>query len=613
MTVILLTHMAGTAEDLRLEATLERNSVSPGNPLYLYITFYGDRGASRPEVPTVDGLQIKYIGPAAKMTVINGKISQSTTHTYLVIPKKDGKFTIGPFFVDYDGQTYKSGAVELDVNASPAPVRGIGPSAPLTGGRSAYPAPAAAEPSQSIPYVSDNLFLTVDIEKRRVYVNEVVSVVIKVFVNNMGLKDIEYPRYPHEGFSVGEFEEPQRQRENYRGTRYDTLVFRQSLFGIKEGSYVLGPATLNCKMVIRQESSRRSSLFGRSIFDDDFFSSHLGGYRTQSIEIASEEIPVTILPFPEEGRPENFQGAVGYFDLDVNVDYKKVKVGDPIVLRMVISGRGNLDTVTAPKIAETDKFKIYEPQVTKKAGRKIYEQVLIPKSEEAKEVPEVSFSFFNPESEKYKVIKKGPFPVEVALQPESERVIKMVSTPGVEDMFYPQEKLGEDIIYIKEDIGSLRPKGEFLYKRGAFWALQLMPLALFAVFYAAYRKKERILKDKSYARFLKAPRKARKGLARARTYLARKDILPFYDTVFKTLQEYLGNRFNLPRGGVTEQIICDRLRPAGCDEKILKMLHDVLSECEMARYASFVPEKYEAEEVMEMVKKIIDYMEKIRL
>jgi hypothetical protein len=592
------------AQEERFEATLEMNRASAGNPLYLYLTFYGSRDVSRPEISSIEGLRIKYVGPSTKMTVVNGKVSRSITHMYLVIPLKSGKFDIGPFSVEYRGRIYNADAVTLTISDLP--------SRPPQPGPSAVPSPPVRGVPEEAPYVGDRIFLTMEVNKDQVYINESVFATIKVYVNEVGLKDIEYPAYSHEGFSAGEFFEPERSRETVHGAGYDVLVFRQHLFAIKEGDYVIGPAKLRCKMIVRKRTSRRASLFGSSIFDDDFFSSRFG-QNIYPIELESKDIPISILPFPVKGRPPDFQGTVGDFDMDVSVHPAKVKVGDPITLRMVISGRGNLDTVTVPRLDLTEKFKTYEPQVTKKGGKKIYEQILIPKTDEAKEIPEVSFSFFNPSSKEYETIRKGPFPVEVVEQPASERAVKMVSMPGVEQMFYPEEKIGKDIIHIKENMGKLHHKGQFLYRNWLFWFGQFIPLALFSVFYIGHKRKERIQKDESYARFLRAPRKARNGLARAKSYLARDDILPFYDVVFKTLQEYLGDRFNLPRGSVTGQVIEDRLHLVGCDEKIMEMLREVFFRCEVARYASSVPGGPEARETLEKVRKVIAHLEKVKL
>ncbi|MFC1570794.1 BatD family protein [Candidatus Omnitrophota bacterium] len=598
------------ADNIDLKASLEMNNVSVGNPLYLYVTLIGAQNVDRPETPTIDGLKVKYVGPSVEMSVVNGVVAQSITFTYLIIPLKGGSYEIGPFFVEHSGQMYKAGAVYLSVNSTP----GSRTATSSTAYRSSSAPTSAPAPrqqsSQQTPYVGDRLLLTMDIEKDELYINESVTVIIKLYVEGMGLRDIEYPTYSHEGFSVGEFTKPDRHRENYRGVRYDVLEFRQKLFGIKEGDYTLGPATLNCKMVMREGASRRTSIFGVSVFIDDPMGQ---GYKTYPVELKSGSIPVTILPFPRENKPANFQGAVGNFNFSADVTPRDVKVGDPVTLKMTISGHGNLDTVTAPAIESSDKYKTYEPQVSKKGDRKTYEQIVIPKTKDFKEVPAVSFSYFNPRRAKYETITKGPFPIRVAEQPESSKAIRMVAMPDKDHVFYPQEELGEDIIHIKENLGEVQRTGKFLYNSWLFWLFQLVPLGAFLSFYAAYRKRERILTDKSYARSLKAPRKARSGLAKAKAFLGKGEVASFYDSINKTLVEYLGNRFNLAKGNVTFDVVDKRLRPAGCDEGVLDDMRDIFSRCDMARYAPTVPTKPEGEELMDKVKRVIDYLEKTKL
>ena len=609
-TIILLFSCAALVGALDLKASLEMNNVSVGEPLYLYVTFTGAQDIDRPETPLIDGLKVKYVGPAAEMSVVNGVVSQSITFNFLIIPLKPGVYDIGPFQVEHSGQVYRVNAQKLIVSGTPGRPGGVSGSSYSSAPGAASLSTSQARTSQQTPYIGDKIFLKMQLEKTRLYINEEVTLIIKLYVSETGLRDIEYPSYHHEGFSAGEFTKPERLRDTFRGMRYDVLEFRQTLFGIKEGDYVLGPAKLNCKMVVRDGSSRRTSIFGVSVFMDDPIGQ---GYKTYPIELESDEIPVTILPFPKKDKPSNFQGAVGNFNFDVKTSTKEVKIGDPVTLTMTVSGSGNLDTVTAPNIEASDKYKTYEPQVTKKGDRKTYEQIIIPKTKELTEIPAVSFSFFNPIRGKYETLREGPFPIKVAEQPESGKAIRMVAMPDSDHVFYPEEEIGSDIIHIKENIGDLHRKGKFIYNSLFFWMVQILAMGAFIGFYASYKKRERILTDKGYARFLKAPRRARTGLARAKAALAKKEVLPFYDAIHKTLEEYLGNRFNLSKGNVTFQVVDHRLRGKGCDEEVLEMLRDIFSRCEMARYASSVPGEQEGEEIMDKVKRIIDYMEKTKL
>ncbi|MFH1799202.1 MAG: BatD family protein [Candidatus Omnitrophota bacterium] len=584
------------AQDEKFELSLERNTVSPGNFVYLYLAFYGGQDVDAPEI-AIDGLRINYVGPSTEVSIVNGRVSQSISHRYMIIPNKSGEYTIGPFTVAHNGKQYETNRVVLKVTDTPSFV-------PVSNQSAGLPIDSQ---TQARALVGDSAFLIMDIGKRLVYINEIVPVTVKLYVNRLGMRDIQYPEYSHDGFSSGEFEEPQRRQEMFNGVNYDVLTFKQDLFGIKEGNYILGPAKLKCNILYKKRSERR----GMGIFDDDFFKSAFG-YQAIPAEFKSKEIPVTILPPPDENRPADFRGAVGNFDMTVEVKPEKVKVGDPITLKMTIAGEGNLDTITMPGLVSDDNFKTYESQVTKKAGKKTYEQILIPKTGSIKAIPAVSFSFFDSKAVKYKTIQNGPFPIEVIDQPASEGGVKMVSMPESREIFYPREELGRDIVYIKENIGHLYPKGYSLYGDWRFWLNNGLVLVFFSIFRGVYAKRQRILTDKTYARFLRAPKSARKNISKAKACMDKKDIQEFYDVIFKTLQDYLSGRFGLAKGNIAKEAIKDKLGESASDKKILDTLGVVFSKCEMARYASFVFDAAEAEKILDSVKKIIDYMEKVK-
>ncbi|MFH1411622.1 MAG: BatD family protein [Candidatus Omnitrophota bacterium] len=588
------------AQDNRLEASLERDKVYMGNPVYLYVTFTGAQNVQRPDgPPPINGVSVTYVGASTQMSIVNGKVSQSVTHTYLVVSREGGKFTIGPFTVLHDGARYTSNTVVLVSSGVPSQSR---PSSPQA-------APYDPSANRRIEDINNNdVFLKIEVPKRSVYINEKLPVSVSLYVGQVKVKNIEYPFYPHEGFSAGELERPTRSGRNVNGRSYDTLTFEQDLFAIKEGNYLIGPASLNCTVLVKKGAAQTSRF---SI--DDFFGGNLG-YTTYSIKVESEPINVKILPFPETSKPAGFQGAVGDFNMSVYVKPPNVKVGDPIVVTMTITGNGNLDTVTSPVIAIDDNFKTYEATVTRDEGKKVYEQILIPKTHKITEVPEVSLSFLNPRTGRYETVKKGPFPITVIARPDSGDGVKVMSVPGeIGSRLYPKEELGMDIVHIKERSGPFRERDRELYHNKVFLFGQMIPLLGLAFFYASYRKKERMLTDKRYARSMKAPKAARKGLAKARSFLDKGEVSLFYDEVFKTLQSYLSGKFNIAIGNITARTSEERLRVFGCEDEIIEMLNEVFSACERARYASSETGGEEPQKVFLMVKKIIDRVERIRI
>jgi hypothetical protein len=584
-----------------LEAELERDKVSPGNPIYLHLTFHGSQNAPRPDFNGIDGIQIKYVGPSTKVSVVNGKVSKSISHNYLIIPKKEGTYELGPFKLDYNGRKYIAPSVELEVSGVP---RGMPRQA--TARTTSYPSPPGPSGLSSTPFTDDRIFLDIDISKETLYLNEKVVLTITLYVDDLEVRDIEYPSFSHEGFTADEFEKPEKSSRYYRGKRYNVLIFRQMLTGVKEGEYELGPAGLKCEIISRSRASRRNSFFGF----DDFFSSRFGG-RSYPVELRSDPVDIRILPLPEEGKPASFRGAVGNFSLEMFPLKKKVKAGDPVVLRSIIRGYGNLSTVSAPVVNAGEQFKVYDPQVSVKGSSKIYEQIFIPLSDEVKEIPRAELSFFNPISERYETIEKGPFPVEVEPVPEDERRVKMVGGSVNGGIYYPEEELGEDVIHIKQDEGELNRRGKFVFEYPYFWIAQIIPLIFFLTSLSAHSRRVRLMTDEAFARRHKAPGQARKGLRESAAALSRGNEKEFYDTIFRTLSEYLSDRLYIPRGDVSVRTVNEKISVSPEGKELADKISDIFNECDMARYgatASVKPRK-----ILSDVKKIIKFMEKHRV
>ena len=97
------------------------------------------------------------------------------------------------------------------------------------------------------------------------------------------------------------------------------------------------------------------------------------------------------------------------------------------------------------------------------------------------------------------------------------------------------------------------------------------------VIYIFELRSRRLKTDLRYARKLSAPRKARAGLNKAGNYLSQGRNKEFYDTLFQSLQEYLGDRFHLPSQAITIDIIDGVLKPKGASIETLNKLRDIFT------------------------------------
>jgi hypothetical protein len=583
------------ARDVSFELTVDRNRISVGEPLELNLTFSGTQNMPALQLPPIEGFQSRYLGPSTRMSIVNGKASTSITHVYSLLAVKEGIFKIGPFKLGYNNDHYSSSSVEIEVTKGPV-----------------RQAPLEPQQESGAQDLSDRIFLVVQAEKNKIYLNEIVGVTVKLYVSRLGVRDIQYPQITHEGVSLGGFQQPKQYQEDINGVGFEVIDFHTDMFAVRPGEFRLGPATLKCNLIARKDRRRRAP----SSFDDflgsDFFDDFFGRYETYPLQLKSPDIPITVLPLPVENRPREYNGAIGNFDMEATCSPKEVKVGDPVTLKVTVKGEGNFNTVDLPEINSDNNFKVYEPQVKQERSEKVFEQIIMPMNLAAKEIPEVIFSFFDPKTEEYRTKKLGPFSLKV-LKPEKEeelRIIEATSRPGVSAF---EERLGRDIVYIKDSLDRLRKKGEFLYKNKIFLLLQIIPLLGFLLLFGLHAHSQKLKTDIRYARQLKAPGKARQGLNKAKGYLSAGKTKEFYDTVFQTLQEYLGDKFHLASQSITISIVDDNLKNKSLPPEVLDKLKSVFSECDMARFAARQLSRTDMEETFKKLQEVLDYFQRNRV
>ena len=587
------------SQNIDFEVTVDRVNVSLGRSIQLSLTFHGVQDASVSDLPDIEGFNWQYLGPSTRMSIVNGKVASSITHIYTLLPLKAGKLEIPSFSLQYKGKTYSSKPISIEVVQGPV----------------SYSA-NQEEQHQEIASLEDRVFLTMEVGKRKAYINEIIPVTIKLYVNRLAIRDIQYPELSADGFSTGKFAQALQYRDTQGGIVYDIFEFNTDVFAIRSGDLKLGAANLKCDLIMQKESRRRS----RPIFDDDFssffdsdvFDNFFTRYERYPLNLKSPDIPMQIKDLPLENRPDSFNGAVGEYNFYLGASPDQVKVGDPITLKMAVTGVGNFDTVIPPPLDFKDNFKIYEPQTKQDENSKSFEQVIIPKYDNIKEIPQVSFSFFDPKSQSYKTTKRGPMPVNVLSAP-SEYSPRFIESPDDKLKLPEDERLGRDIVYIKDSPGKFRKNGAFLYKNKAFVLFQALPFALLFLTIYVYKKKERLKTDLRYARLMRAPSKAREGLKAAQKYLNEGKVEEFYDAIFKTLKEYLGNRFHLPPGGITFEVAEGTLRLRKINEGILNNIKDIFQECDMARYAPFESAKSKMDSTLDKLREVINSLEKKRL
>jgi hypothetical protein len=584
------------AKDISFGLSLDRDHVEVGDVVQLSLVFENSQSIPAPQMPEIEGIRSQYVGPTTRVSNVNGEVKSSITHRYRLVVMKTGDFTLGPFTFSFNGDNYTSPSKQLTVVD-----RGQAPVTSRTQGLS-------VDSSQEVN--DDKIFVILSAQKNKVYLNEPISVTVKLYVDQISIRGIEYPVLNSKGLVVEPYAKPLQYKEQLAGVFYDVVEFNTTVYASQQGSLTVGPAKIKGNAVARQPlKQQRRGLFGSDFFEDSFFGDFFGRSKLIPIEVSSPELTIEVLPFPEQNKPKEFNGAVGDFKLQVEAAPKNLKAGDPITLNMTIQGKGNFDSVKSPQISDLKGFKSYNSEVQDAGeGRKIFEQVIIPQSPDIKNIPSIKFAYFDPEKQEY-VTRQNP-PIDIAVSPADEKVARIIDTSQQSTQRSSTRVLGQDIVYIKEDIGKITKQGEFLHQSKGFALLIFIPLLLFGCLMAYQFQQKRLISDVGYARKLKAPRLAKEKLQKARQYLDKNKTEEFYEQTFKTLQEYLGNRFNLPSAGITAEVVESLMSSKNLDKNVAEDLKQCFSECDMARYASASLDHAKMQNALNLLERAIDYLER---
>ena len=555
---------AAFALDVAVKATVADNRVVLGNGLPLTITVSGVQDLPAPAMPAIDGFEVRYSGPATRVSVINNSYSVEQSFNYVLVPLKEGKFTIPSVPVTIKGLTLTTEPIPVEV---------------LPAGTSAAVSSPSTDPQQD---VQNRLKLLLNVAKDNVYVGEGVPLTLRLYVNQLSLQDLSFPEIAQEGFQLDPFADPKQFQEVLQGMNWNVVEFTTVLYPSRAGEIVISPALLRGALLFKNTAQNDQ---GGGIFDQGFFSNFFSGYQKRQVTISSRSVKLNVLPLPENGKPADFSGAVGSYDLAVEAAPLKIKAGDPITLRMALTGVGNVKGVTLP-VFTAPGFKVYDPQIKDESGRKTLEQVIIPTDTKLTSVPAIRFSYFDTTAGAYKTIERGPFALEVSA-PAAGEEFQAVGFSQPSSISTP-EKLGRDIVFIKDNPGHFQKSFSRKRHNVIFYVLLILYIQVWAGFLAFYLYRQRLLNDPRFARQVAAARQASRMLQVARDRLRAGHMKPFYDVLENALREYFSQRLELPPG-CTDAVSVERaLKALKVEEKYITLMQDIYAAAEQVRFAGMV-------------------------
>jgi hypothetical protein len=403
------------------------------------------------------------------------------------------------------------------------------------------------------------------VDKRRAYVGEQVTLSFK-FYRAVDLWDQPGYTAPElTGCWVVDIPEREEYYEVVDGVRYVVIELKTALFGTSAGTATVGPAELTYR-----ERTAPVTFFARG-----------GPVRT----LSTEPIEIEVMALPAEGRPAGFEGAVGRYDLDVSLDTDRVDQWKPATLKISVAGSGNIRTVPDPELPELPEFRVYESGTSTDSstpngvvtGSKTYEYVLVPQTAGPKTIPPIALSFFDPRREAYSTVSSPELSLSVLPAEEGDGGPDLPARAAI-------ARLGRDIRYIHEP-PEIRSAGAPVYRRPGYLLLQLVPLVALAGAVAVRRRRDRFAGEEGLERFVRAPARARRELAEARRALAAGDAAVVCSSVSRAVVDFVGARLKVGARGMTLPELGRLLASAGADEAVVERVKDLLSACDLGRFA----------------------------
>lgn len=500
--------------------------------------------------------------------MVNGRTSSSSsiTYTYILSATKKGKFTIPAAHITADGKAISSNALTIQVSGSSQQQSS-------TQGGSASPRQSMRQAGSAIS--GSDLFIKVSANKEHVVEQEPILLTYKVYTL-VDLTQLEGKMPDLKGFHIQEVPLPQQKSfkvETLNGRPYRTVTWSQYVMFPQVTGKLTIPSITFEGIVIQQN---------RAIDPFEAFFNGGSGYIEVKKSIKAPSLNIQVSPLPT--KPANFSLGVGTFNISAQLDKQQVKANDPVKLRVVISGVGNLKLIKEPLVNIPKDFDKYDAKITDKTklsskgveGSMVYDYLIVPRHQGTFEIPPVEFTYYDTHKGSYLTIRTDAFKLQVE------------KGEGRSSDYNGQEvvkQLNKDIRYIKQGDSELRPIGDFFFGSTSYIWMLALQLLIFVSLFIIFRKRATNLGNVGMQRGKKANKVATKRLTKAGKLLKAGNNNEFYDEVLRALWGYVGDKLNMPVEQLSRENISQRLSERSVPETTLQLFLSALDECEFERYA----------------------------
>ena len=556
--ILLLFTFQGLMAQVQFEARVSKNTL--GLNERFRIDFIMNVDGDNFDQPSFDGFRVVG-GPSQQVSQswVNGRSSFQKIYSYILQPNQKGTFSIKQAAIEYNGQIYKTQPIKIVVTNAVAQERD-----PYDNSR--------PQGQQGIP--NETINLVAEISKTNPYLNEPITVVYKLYFNNInvtGFKELAKPKYNDFWNQNIDIKQLSIAEGTFQGQRcYYVILKKTILYPQKSGRLTIEPLSLDIGVEL---PSNRRDMYGQMILTVD----------NRVVSAGAKTINVKALP--EASKPEGFSGAVGKFNFTVTPSKTTLKSGESLDLIVSASGNGNMKLFTLPKPVVPNALEMYDPvhdeQVTTSlsgmSGKITDKYSIVPQYKGKYAIKPMQFSYFDLSTGSYKTITSQEIMVDVLDGPMQAEANATANA-------------SKNVISKTEQFKYIKPKTTLVaiakndfYGSNLYYLLLFAPFVILPIIVLAKKRKEAIDGDITGNRIRMNNKLAKKYLSQAKKQLNNKEA--FYIALEKAMHNFLKAKLHIETSEMSKDNIQELLLSRNANPESVQNFINLTENCEFARYA----------------------------
>lgn len=575
--MVLLVASPALAE-VQFHQSVDRNPVGTEDTFQLTVEVTDAPDDAQVQLPDAPDFEVLSKSQSTQMSIRmgggRGGIQRIERYTLVMRANRTGTLIIPPAELVTERRTYRTEPIRMEVKPGRLHDSGTArrPGRPFPDPFQQFPFPDLPEgwddfgfPQAEIPRSDSDLFLRAVVDRNEVFVGQQVTLSLYIF-SRVDLSSVDTVTMPKlDGFWSEDLDSPSQLSGEQRmidGVPYRAyLIKRRALFPVKAGTLSIEPA------------------------EADITTGFL--FAGRRVHRKSNALTVKVKALPPGGADSV---AVGRWRLSTEVSQTEVNLGEPVTVRVILEGRGNLKNVAAPALTAPGSIKVYDPTTTDKltsqrgqlGGRKAQEYLLMPQQTGTFTVPGLSLPYFDPEVGEYQVSETDPITLTVRPGENGRTAMSAGGTPA--------DAAAKNVLEAAAARG-VRHRARFsgevdpVWKRPFFVPVALAPLGIWLGSVLVGLLRSSFSREDPSARRRRQAKAARARLAAAEKLRAAGRADEFYGEIERALLSFLEAKLGTPVGGLTREAIAERLTAAGVPEAQRQRVLTALETCDLARFA----------------------------